>query len=126
MDVRAFLAAEASMPTRPGACCRIADDWVLAATGKSALATYGRDYVTDSDVEEWLAEPGGMAVAVNRVMRAAGFSKTKSPRAGDVGLVLYGGLLRLAVHSGDTWISRDENGLVGAPLQATWKAWRIE
>lgn len=126
MDVREFLKAEADNSPRPGACCRIVDDWIRAETGASALALYGRDYATDADVDEWLAEPGGLAIAVNRVMRAAGFQKTSVPHAGDVGLVIYAGLLRMAVHSGDAWISRDERGLVAAPLSAVWKAWRIK
>lgn len=126
MDVRDFLLAEANTPARPGACCRIVDDWIRVKTGESALARYGRDYATDADVAAWLAEPGGMAVAVNRVLRAAGLQKTSAPRAGDVGLVTYAGLLRMAIHSGDAWISRGDNGMVAAPLSAVWKAWRIE
>lgn len=126
MDVAEFLSAQSHEPPRPGACCRIVDEWILARRGYSALARYGRDYTTDEDVARWLEEPGGMAVAVNRVMRACGIAKTKEPRAGDVGLVVYSGLLRMAIHSGDAWISRDDKGFVAAPIEACWKAWRIE
>lgn len=126
MAVTEFLAAQTELPPRPGACCRIVDDWIYARLGYSALAKYGREYTTDVDVAVWLAEPGGMAVAVNRVMRACGIAKTKEPRAGDVGLVVYAGLLRMAIHSGKAWISRDEKGFVAAPLTAAIKAWRIE
>jgi len=126
MDVRDFLATEAQAAPRPGACCRIVDDWIMAKTGVSALAAYGRDYVTDDDVEAWLSEHGGLAVAVNRVMRMAGYRKTKHPRAGDVGLIVYAGSLRMAIHSGDAWISRDERGFVAAPLSTVLKSWRIE
>lgn len=125
MDAKEFLAAQAAEPPRPGACCRIVDDWIYACRGYSALTTYGRDYTSDEEVGRWLAEPGGMAVAVNRVMRASGIEKTREPRAGDVALIVYAGLLRMAVHSGDAWISRDDSGFVAAPLSACWKAWRV-
>nr|WP_244444527.1 hypothetical protein [Nitratireductor basaltis] len=65
-------------------------------------------------------------MAVNRVMRASGFRKTKEPASGDVGLIIHDGKLCMAIHTGSIWFSRDENGLIGAPLNSVWKAWRIE
>jgi hypothetical protein len=126
LEITEFIAAQAGTPPRPGACCRIVDDWIYARLGYSALARYGREYTTNDDVAKWLEEPGGLAVAVNRVMRACGIAKTREPRAGDVGLVAYAGLLRMAIHTGNAWISRDDKGFVAAPLTARLKAWRIE
>jgi len=65
-------------------------------------------------------------VAVNRVMRGAGFPKTNDPKPGDVGLIVHNGKLCVAVNTGECWFSHDENGLIGAPLNAVWKAWSIE
>lgn len=126
MTIEEFIAAEAALPAYPGACCRMADKWFAARTGFSALASYGRDFETEDDVQEWLAEPGSIAVAVNRVMRSSGCSKTGTPRKGDVGLVVHDSKLCMAIHAGDCWVSRDDGGLIGAPLSAVWKAWRVE
>lgn len=125
MTVSEFLRREASLPAYPGACCRMADKWFLERCGFSALSRFGRDFQTDEDVSAWLAEPGGIAVAVNRVMRTSGFKKTTEPREGDAGLIIHQGRLCMALHSGTQWVSRDDRGMIGAPLSATWKAWRV-
>lgn len=125
MTVHEFVRAEAELPAYPGACCRMVDKWIKHVTGFSALSRFGRDFETDDDVRRWLAEPGGLAVAVNRVMRAGGFNKTRSPASGDVGLIIHGGELCMAIHTGATWVSRGESGMIGAPLGAVWKAWKV-
>jgi hypothetical protein len=101
------------------------DNWFLERCGFSALSRYGRDFDTEEDVQQWLAEPGGIAVAVNRVMRKAGFAKTKTPQAGDVGLVFHGARLCMALHVGTQWLSRSDAGLIGLPLGNVWKAWKV-
>jgi hypothetical protein len=103
----------------------MADKWVMQITGCSALSKYGRDFVTNGDVESWLAEPGGIAVAVNRVMRASGYKKTKEPQVGDVGLVFHKNRLCMAIRGQQGWFSRDESGLVLTPHNTLWKAWRV-
>ena len=120
-----FLRREAMLPTSPGSCCRMVDDWIRHVTGFSALSRFGRDFRTDEDVARWLAEPGGIAVAVNRVMRSVGFPKTTEPRKGDVGLVFHSGRLCMAIHAGKQWVSRDDSGLIGVPPANLWKAWRL-
>jgi hypothetical protein len=125
MNVTEFVRREASLPPYPGACCRMVDRWICEKTGFSALSRFGRDFRTEEDVKAWLAEPGGIAVAVNRVMRAAGIPKTKDPKPGDVGLVFHKGRLCMAVFDGAMWFSRDENGMIGVPSSALWKAWSL-
>lgn len=125
-----FIRHEATLPPYPGACCRMVDKWIREVTGFSALSFFGRDFESDEDVERWLAEPGGIAVAVNRVMRKCGFPKTKEPIPGDVGLVVHGAItdvvpLRMAICTKRGWISRSEGGLSLTPLRNAWKAWRI-
>jgi hypothetical protein len=58
-------------------------------------------------------------------MRSQGFIKTAEPVTGDVGLIIHNGKLCMAIHAGDYWFSHDEHGLVGSPLSAVWKAWRL-
>lgn len=130
MTVDEFVRREASLPPYPGACCRMVDKWIFERTGFSALSKFGRDFDNDQDVKSWLAEPGGIAVAVNRVMKAAGIPKTKDPAKGDVGLVFQrqdDGQPRLCMglHTGRSWMSRDETSLIGIRLDLVWKAWRI-
>lgn len=130
MNLDEFVRREASLPPYAGACCRMIDKWIVERTGFSVLRRFGRDFESDADVKVWLAEPGGIAVAVNRVMRAAGIAKTKTPIVGDVGLVFHmsvGGERRLCMglHTGRSWMTRDETSLIGVGLDQVWKAWRI-
>ena len=119
-----FIQHETSMPTYPGACCRMVDKWITEATGQSALGRFGRDFENEGDVQEWLAEPGGLAVAVNRVMRTCGFAKTKEPLPGDVGLVIKEGkTLCMAILTNNGWLVRDDRGFSVVP--SFWKAWAI-
>jgi hypothetical protein len=124
-ELSEFLRHEVSLPPYDGACCRIADKWITQRTGASALRRYGRDFTDGADVEAWLKEPGGITVAVNRVMRACGYQKTKDPQPGDVGLVLHKQRLCMAICAPSGWFSRDESGLILVPHSAVWKAWRI-
>lgn len=103
----------------------MADRWFTLQMGFSALGRYGRDFGTDAEVDAWLAEPGGIAVAVNRVMRAAGTPRTPTPRLGDVGLALHAERLCMSVFDGRRWYSRDDRGMISMPARACWKAWRI-
>ena len=125
MTVQEFIRREASLPPYPGACCRMIDHWFVARLGFSALVRFGRDFETDEDVKQWLAEPGGIAVAVNRVMRAAGFRKTNEPGAGDVALIIHRGRICMALNDGSRWVSRDDQGMIGVPLGSPCKAWKL-
>jgi hypothetical protein len=125
--VAKFIAAEMEKPFAFAStdCCATADRWAAAVLGFSPLRRYGRDYANDSGAQEWLGEPGSIAVAVNRVMRASGLRKTADPQPGDIGLIVRNRKLCLAIHTGTMWFSRDANGFIGAPLTAVWKAWKI-
>lgn len=124
MNVQEFILNEMERQY-PGQCCRMVDNWIRERAGFSALRRYGRNFRTEDEVQEWISEFGGIAVAVNRVMRACGFRRTTEPQEGDIGLVFYGGLLYMAIHAGSVWVARNESGMVGAPLACGWKAWRI-
>jgi len=127
VELGRFLRADAELPPYPGGCSKLVDKWICQRTGFSALARFGRGFSTQEEVDAWLAEPGGIAVAVNRVMRAGGFPKTKAPDTGDVGLVFNGRgrTLAMAIHASTLWVGRDDNGHVGYPLGNVWKAWRL-
>lgn len=125
MEVEEFVRSELAV-SYPGPCCRMVDRWIERRRGFSSLARFGRDFSSDADVTAWLGEPGGIAVAVNRVLRACGIRRTTEPVAGDIGLVFaQNGRFCLAIRGADMWFSRDENGLIGAPLDHVWKSWRL-
>ncbi len=127
MGIREFVAAIVAEPFAWGKtdCGSIADRWIAIKTGVSPLDAYGRRHHDENEGKAWLAEPGSVAVAVNRVMRSNGFKRTKTPQAGDLGLVLYDGRMCIALHTGDYWFSRHEDGLIAAPLGNLWKAWAV-
>lgn len=122
-----FIAAEAAKPFAWGIsdCASTADRWVQLVRGFSPMAKYGRHHQSRDEANEWLAESGSIAVAVNRVMRKAGFKRTKEPKVGDLGLVIFDGRMCIAIHAGTVWFSRHEDGLIAAPLGNVWKAWAI-
>lgn len=128
MNIADYIAAEAQKPFRWGEtdCVSTTDRWIRLCTGLSPLAWVERDYLSADEAERILADRGGLAVLVNRAMRGVGIVKTDDPQAGDVGLVVHDGKLCMAIHTGDYWFSHDERGLVGKPLDAVWKAWRIQ
>lgn len=123
----AFLRAEIAKPFVWGAtdCAATADRWVELAAGRSPLSIYGRSYSGREEAEQWLAERGGIAIALCRVMRASGFARAQEPQSGDVGLIVHKAKLCVAIHAGRLWFSRDETGFIGAPLGCAWKAWRV-
>ncbi len=127
MTIDEFVASEARKPFEFGKtdCASTADRWVRETLGMSPLTMFGRVHKDEAEAREWLSSPGGISVAVNRVMRASGLAKTKEPQPGDVGLIIHKGKLCMAIHAGRFWFSRDADGLIGAPLSAVWKAWKV-
>lgn len=125
--VREFIASESAKPFEWGKtdCASTADRWVSGVLGASPLLIFGRVHHDEAEARAWLSQPGGIAVAVNRVTRNAGLRKTAAPEAGDVGLIIHREKLCVAVHAGGFWFSRDADGLIGAPLTAVWKAWKV-
>jgi hypothetical protein len=127
-DLSIFIRAEAAKPFQWGYtdCATTADRWVQLVLGFSPMFVYGRTHKGPKEAAEWLSEPGGLAVAFNRVMRASGLHRTKDPQPGDIGLVFAGkGRIAVAIHAGSCWFSHDEHGLISAPIDSVWKAWSI-
>lgn len=129
--VRDFISFEMERPYEKGVtdCGATVDRWIVRIAGFSALAAAGRQLRNKEDAEALLAERGGLAVVVNRIMRAAGFRKTKTPQPGDVGLIISaaaGGHICPAIHAGKFWFSRYEDGAISVPTDKFWCAWRIE
>lgn len=128
MHITDFVAAEALKPFRWGEtdCASTADRWINLQTGKSPLVQAGLIYRDEYDATALLIERGGFPVIVNRAMKLVGFEKTDAPQIGDAGLIMHNRKLCLAIHAETFWFSRDESGLIGAPLDALWKSWRIQ
>ncbi len=104
-------------------CASTVDRWVRARLGFSPFDRYGRRHHDEAEARAWLAEPGSIAVATNRIMRASGIRKTADPKPGDIGLILHEKRLCMAIFTGDLWIARAETGFVA--VRSAWKAWAI-
>lgn len=126
-EVSAFIASESDKPFVWGQtdCATTADRWVSGIRGLSPLRIFGRVHHDEAEARKWLKQPGGIAVAVNRVCRSAKLRKATWPEAGDVGLIIHREKLCVAIHAGGFWFSRDADGLIGAPLAAVFKAWKV-
>ncbi len=128
MTVDEFIRAEVSRPFAWGEtdCASTADRWVRLIAGFSPMAAYGRKHGGEDDARAWLQEPGGIAVAMNRVMRKAGFVKTKDPQPGDIGLLLLDRqTMAVAILGSRMWFAPAENGTHSRPPAHFWKAWKI-
>ncbi|MCV9965449.1 hypothetical protein OIU34_26580 [Pararhizobium sp. BT-229] len=127
ITIETFISREMEKPFawRVTDCCATADRRVEEIVGFSPLQRFGRDYPDEASARAWLSEPGGIAVAVNRVMRLSGFKKVDQPHVDDIGLIIFAGRMMAAIWTGAVWFSRDEGGFIGAPLEAAWKIWRI-
>lgn len=128
MNINNYLHLEAQKSFKWGDtdCASTADRWINVQTGKSPLAQAGLIYSDEFDATAILIERGSFPVIVNRAMRLVSFEKTDAPQTGDVGMIMHNRKLCLAIHAETFWFSRDETGLIGAPLDAIWKAWRIQ
>lgn len=128
MNIADFVATEAEKPFRWGEtdCISTANRWVKSATGLSPLDWVGQLYSSENEAMKILETRGGLALLVNRSMRAIGTHKTNDPQSGDVGLIMHRGKLCMAIHTGEFWFSRDQNGLIGSPINSVWKAWSIQ
>lgn len=120
-----FLTQEAGKLFKSGSvdCASTVDRWVQLQCGFSPFDRLGRRYANEAEARAWLAEPGGLAVATNRILRKAGLKKTADPKQGDIGLILHGNLLCVAIFTGELWIARTETGFVAS--RHCWKAWAL-
>ena len=108
-------------------CCSTVDRWVKLKTATSPLEFYGRQVLNEFEGKKWLTEKGGIIKACERVIKNAGFKVTKTPEVGDIGLiVVYENQVCMAIKCENFWFSRDENGIIGAPLNCrVLKSWKI-
>ncbi|MGL5936974.1 MAG: DUF6950 family protein [Cetobacterium sp.] len=108
MTPEKFLIDRSCLPHRYGEndCAMVAAVWVKALTGKNPMQTVQTPY------NELLNKPGGLPIAVARVMRAAGFKRTKNPVVGDIGVLFGGAIATTAIKGSNAWIWLDSSGRV--------------
>ncbi len=106
-------------------CCTTANNWIAREAGVSPLAIAGYDFQNKSQAECAMSANGGIAKATIRAMRRAGLRRTKSPRAGDIGVVEMLGRVCVAIFDGKVWFARDECGAIADARARVVAAWRI-
>lgn len=121
-----FLRHEAQTPFVWGLsdCCSTADRWVKFKRGFSPLERYGRTYASEEEAKAWLAESGGIIMAVAKVMKRNGINRTVSPKAGDVGIVAVQDMRCMAIFNGWLWVSRSQRGWASSMTHCHY-AWSV-
>lgn len=118
MTLGDFIRQEAGKPFLWGEtdCASRVDRWVYAQTLISPKQECGLRY---SEIE-----PGfGILRAMRSGMRQ--FPKTKSVKAGDVGIVAMHGVAIAAIYSGSAWIAWGEDGMMMHKSPRVLMAWAI-
>lgn len=127
MTVEEFVAAEARKPFRrwDTDCIGIVEKWINRRTGLSLFVLSGEPCTTEDDALAWLDKPAQILRAMERGMRACGFTATKSPRNGDVGIVHDGTILHIAIRGRSLWLTRHHDGIAGLSDAQVVRAWGV-
>jgi hypothetical protein len=125
-----FLRAQSALPFQWGAhdCATFLADWVCARSGIDPAARTRGTYETEDGARRHFDGFGGLARAVGREMKAAGFRLVRDPRPGDVGVIHVPGELVCAVWTGRRWVFRRESGIAGVAgaLARPVAVWGVE
>jgi len=128
MTPESFLLTLAAHPYRQGEndCTRACATWIKERTGVDVFAAYGRDY-TPAEAAKWLAEPGGLPIAMRKVMRSCGFAQTRKPQTGDIGSLSSPHHHVAAIRGRHEWLWLSPGGIVAinASLVRPRFAWII-
>lgn len=107
-------------------CAHTGDRWAQRRAGVSFIAALGVDFADQAGAEALMSR-FAMPIWIGRAMRAAGFRPTRDPVVGDIGVIVVGPFLALAIRGSHAWLWRDENGIHSTPLSIRVLAsWRIE
>lgn len=125
MNVTEFLRSEIARPFVWGEtdCASTCDRWLKLIAGASPREALGMGDIGETEARRLLARDGSLMRLAMRGMQRAGFSRTRTPRAGDVGMVMHRGLVCAAIFSGRAWHSRSETGAIMAPRASFLVAW---
>jgi hypothetical protein len=109
-------------------CVQFATRWARLAAGRALtpIPIYG----TRDEATKVLARHGGLESMVRRWMSENGFTPTKTPEDGDVGLAVVPvehvvvAPVAFVIRCGPWWVSREVRGIGGGNLQEVC-AWRV-
>lgn len=128
IDVRSFLNVEMLRPFEWGQtdCASTADRWFKIVHGYSPMLHFGRSVMNEELGRAWLAQSGGLVRGIRDVMRYARVpSLCAAPNGGDIGVIIVDNRACIAIYNGDTWQSRDEDGLIFADDSHRFIAWEV-
>jgi hypothetical protein len=127
MTLDQFLETMAATPFVDGQsdCALTIADWVMAATGCPDPAHDLRgEYSSALGRERLLMRRGGLKAVMQVCADRAGLAATRTPRRGDIGLVVMNGQRLAAICLGKQWAAKGAGLVVGAPSRVV-KAWRV-
>lgn len=128
IGVSAFLETEIQRPFDWGQtdCASTADRWFKIVHGYSPMLQFGRLVMNEELGRAWLAQPGGLLRGIRDVMRYARIPNLHgAPIGGDIGVIIVDNKACIAIYNGDTWQSRDEDGLIFADDSHRFIAWEV-
>lgn len=122
-----FIAEQSELSFRFGYtdCCSTCNNWVKLKTTVSPLEEFGRP-ITQEDAKDWLNEEN-LLKAVSSVMQKTNFARTKTPKIGDIGLIVIDPqTIAMAIKTEAFWFTRNESGLIAKPFETVClRAWSI-
>lgn len=114
-DLIAFLHDTMSKPFSlpENDCCFTTANWIRELTGIDPAADLRGTYGTESEARRIVARWGGFLTMWKVHMALAGFSETRAPIEGDVGVVRdAAGQIVSAIRVTDGWAAKTKGGLV--------------
>jgi hypothetical protein len=102
-------------------CCTAACDVFLRLYGVDPMAPLRGRYSTRLGAMRLIAREGGMLAMAEGLAARAGLVASDG-RAGDIGVVAFGGQLALGICTGPVWQGKSERGM--APVHQFVRAWR--
>ena len=106
-------------------CCHLCDRWIFENTKISPMFEYGISYDDEQGALDTIKREGGILNAVSAAMSHSGFTRTKYPSVGDIGVIFFDDRLCPAIYTGFSWFSRHKDGFVDQVNPKVLRIWKI-
>lgn len=119
-----YLRDQARRPFRWGEadCGMFVAGWAALLTGRDAGQPMRGRYASEAELSA-LMGPLGLPRLVDRLARAAGLSRQRSPQPGDIGVVVAGGQLVCGICSPRGWLVRGDRAVMRVEAERVVMGW---